>query len=996
MAQLVVAAAGAIVGFVVGGPVGAQVGWVLGSLVGTQFAPDQKSEGPRLDDLKVSSSQYGTPIPYVNGHPRVAGQIIWASDKREIVTVTKSGKTKITTYTYEVDLLVMLTDNPIAAVTRIWSDGKLVYSVLAGADAATITASENSELWSRVTVYTGSSSQLPDPDYEAAVGTANAPAYRGRGSVFIKSLQLGGSERIPNLTFEVGTLVSSGVIYSNVILQTHWPAAITMDEACQANHGDSIASTYYTGGGSASWNLQGSVGAVQYDSIGWNNLTEFSGGDMTLEAYMTVGAPEGGIPGASNYGLVFYINANSNINSNDWAIYLQGNYADHKLYINIHYVGQVIVEGVFPGPIKLAIVQPASPGVGNPTRIYINDVLVWSPEMRAIFTTSLCVAFGGQISNPVADTTYGFTAHSLRIRRGLFSSDLAYGLDPSARYPAAVCASLVTHSDITVQSVVEAMCLRAGLSAGQFDATALASITKPVRAMAISQVSSARTVLDMLAVSYFFDAVLSDKIYFKPRGSAPTATLTFNELGVAVDSNADPLPLMMANELELPAQMAVTYSNVNDDYQTDTQFSDRLLTGQENTSATGLPLGFVASEAKQIADALLLDRAVGALSTTIGLGIARAALEPTDVLLITDDDASTYRMRVVKRTEASGVITLGCVADDASVFTQDGVTDATNTGQTTVALPVNATLALLDVPLLKDEDNSAGIYCAVAGSTASWPGCAIYTSPDDVTYTPSTSLSDQASIGATTSTLPAWTGANVWDEGSSVSVTVTGPALESVTRDGILTSTALNLAAIGNEVLQYRTATLVSPGNYTLSGFLRGRRGTESVEHASGSRFVTLGSAGVEYLLLQASELGRLLYCKAPRIGQQLGAVNAQSTTPSGASLKCFSPVNARANRDTADTVLTWTRRTRLSTRLVGPLPISAPLGEESERYEVDVYASGAYATLKRTLSASTQAVTYTSADQVTDFGAGQTVLYLRIYQISATVGRGHPLTAIV
>ena len=86
---------------------------------------------------------------------------------------------------------------------------------------------------------------------------------------------------------------------------------------------------------------------------------------------------------------------------------------------------------------------------------------------------------------------------------------------------------------------------------------------------------------------------------------------------------------------------------------------------------------------------------------------------------------------------------------------------------------------------------------------------------------------------------------------------------------------------------------------------------------------------------------------------------------------------------------------TRLSTRLVGTLPINAPLGETTEAYEVEVW-DATYTTLKRTLTSSTPTATYASADQVTDFGSAQGVLYLKIYQLSATVGRGYPMKVSV
>jgi hypothetical protein len=74
---------------------------------------------------------------------------------------------------------------------------------------------------------------------------------------------------------------------------------------------------------------------------------------------------------------------------------------------------------------------------------------------------------------------------------------------------------------------------------------------------------------------------------------------------------------------------------------------------------------------------------------------------------------------------------------------------------------------------------------------------------------------------------------------------------------------------------------------------------------------------------------------------------------------------------------------------------MSIPLGETTESYEVEVWDSG-YTTLKRTLTASTPTVTYTSANQVTDFGSNQATLYLKIYQLSAIVGRGNALTVSV
>ena len=56
--------------------------------------------------------------------------------------------------------------------------------------------------------------------------------------------------------------------------------------------------------------------------------------------------------------------------------------------------------------------------------------------------------------------------------------------------------------------------------------------------------------------------------------------------------------------------------------------------------------------------------------------------------------------------------------------------------------------------------------------------------------------------------------------------------------------------------------------------------------------------------------------------------------------------------------------------------------------------SSGTYTTLKRTFfSLTSETMPYTSAEQVADFGSDQATIYLKVYQMSATAGRGYPLT---
>ena len=88
---------------------------------------------------------------------------------------------------------------------------------------------------------------------------------------------------------------------------------------------------------------------------------------------------------------------------------------------------------------------------------------------------------------------------------------------------------------------------------------------------------------------------------------------------------------------------------------------------------------------------------------------------------------------------------------------------------------------------------------------------------------------------------------------------------------------------------------------------------------------------------------------------------------------------------------MSWIRRTRFGGDSWDATEV--PLGEADERYELDILDG---ALVKRTLSVSTPAATYTAAQQVADFGAPQTAISARLYQLSAVAGRGSPAIAVL
>lgn len=547
---------------------------------------------------------------------------------------------------------------------------------------------------------------------------------------------------------------------------------------------------------------------------------------------------------------------------------------------------------------------------------------------------------------------------------------------------------------ISVADTISTLCLRAGLTSAQIDVTALSAITNEMRGMVIGQVSSIRSVLDLIRNCFFVECVAADKLYFFPMATASVATIPYADLGA---DGGKPFVLVDSSELETYAQFSLAYSNVTNDHQPDVQMSDRLLSGQESIRENSVPFDFTAQEAKVIVDTQLLIQAIGMRRASIAVGRKYYYVQAGDPIVVTDEADNLYRFRVIKISASGGVYTMDLVTDDLSSYTQTGVTSTVGAGQTVVSGVPNTILKTLDLPLLSEVNDTPGFYVAVEGETDKWKSAGVYDSTDNVTFAVRATFADEAVIGVATTTLGNWTGGNVLDIQNTLTIDIGATnSLSSTTLSNLLSSLSLNLMMVGNELIQFVTATLTGSGIYVLSGLLRGRRGTEWAigTHGSSETVVLLGTAGMRYITVGTGELGRLRYFKPVTSGQALAAVTAQSFTPMGIALKPFAPINLRANRASTDTVLTWERRTRYSYRITGPLAWSCPLGETSESYVIEIYADGTYAVLKRTLTSTTNSVTYTSAQQVTDFGSNQSVIYAKVYQVSSVIGNGYPLTA--
>jgi len=190
MATLVLTA----VGTAIGGPIGGAVGSLLGSQFDRAVFGSGGREGPRLQELKVTTSSYGTPIARHYGRVRTAGSIIWSTDLIESADKSGGGKGRpsVTSFSYSVSFAIALSSRAISDVGRIWADGNLLRG--AGGDM---------KVGGELRIYRGHGDQHPDPLLVSDCGPG-CPAFRGTAYCVFEGLQLAEfGNRIPALTFEI-------------------------------------------------------------------------------------------------------------------------------------------------------------------------------------------------------------------------------------------------------------------------------------------------------------------------------------------------------------------------------------------------------------------------------------------------------------------------------------------------------------------------------------------------------------------------------------------------------------------------------------------------------------------------------------------------------------------------------------------------------------------------------------------------------------------------
>jgi hypothetical protein len=506
----------------------------------------------------------------------------------------------------------------------------------------------------------------------------------------------------------------------------------------------------------------------------------------------------------------------------------------------------------------------------------------------------------------------------------------------------------------------------------------------------IDRPMSPRAAIEPLAAAYAFEASEEGAtLRFRPRGGDVVAELSEDDL-VLPDERA-PLTLTRAQETELPREVSIGYTDGEVDYRRAAVTSRRLVGAA--ASAAHADLAVVSNDAaiERRAEIWLQDLWAGRESAAFALPPSALRFTPGDVVALTS--GGRRRLVEIRETVDTESRRIQARSIDPDVFELE--VEPPRRVAPAQPVPVGPVHALLlDLPALPTDDTPVLQYLAVFADP--WPGpVAVWRSRDGASYERLATVVAPAVMGETLDPLPRGPTSR-WDRVAQPRVQLYGGALASVSDLRVLGGA--NAAAVRRpdgawEVIQFANATLTAERTYRLSRLLRGELGSEGAigdPLPAGAPFVVL-DAHLVPLARGLDALGRTMQLRvivASRDHADPAAVSL-TATPGPTALKPPAPVHLRARRATDGVHLSW----RARRRGMGGVTFAArvPLGEASEAYALEILAG---ASVVRTLAASSPAALYAAADEIADFGSAQSSLSVRLYQLSAAVGRGFPAIA--
>ena len=543
---------------------------------------------------------------------------------------------------------------------------------------------------------------------------------------------------------------------------------------------------------------------------------------------------------------------------------------------------------------------------------------------------------------------------------------------------------------IPLARLVEELCALVGID--DPDVSLLYGRDAMVPGFLVNNISSPRDMITLLAHAYSFDGFESEgKIKFVLRDLASIIDVSSDDYVVEKNSDSPLFSMTRAQETDLPGRTVIKYSEEANDFLPASVSAQRQAAAGLNVNNRELPITLRQEQAQRMVDRMLFEAWEAREIGEIGLPISFLRLDPGDGVRISlGGRLANLRL---SRIESGQYLQAETVRFDPSVY------NAAPAPQRTKTLPQvknygRSTLEFMDIPLISGTESLHGPR--LAAWQLPWPGAVNLFRKSGSGYSLDTAIEAASDIGELAADL--YSGiTSLWDYGNDIYVQLYQGTLE--TKDKLDVFAGANALAIQNtsggwEIVQFLSATLLGPGKYKLSTLLRGQLGSEAQMRdpvSQGARVVVLDiSLQPQMDLAIGARNLPITYRYGPGVEVYSHKTYTQKTKSFKAvALKPYSPIHLRGVKDhpIGDITLSWIRRTRIGGDSWEGTTI--PLGEDVERYDLEILNGAAVIRTISELTAPTYI--YKAADQVVDFGSLPASFKARIYQISGAYGRGTP-----
>ena len=277
--------------------------------------------------------------------------------------------------------------------------------------------------------------------------------------------------------------------------------------------------------------------------------------------------------------------------------------------------------------------------------------------------------------------------------------------------------------------------------------------------------------------------------------------------------------------------------------------------GVRQASTTKAHWFYTKERAVKLAEALARKAIYGRNQYTFKLDWAFCRLEVGDLVTLTDPSIGLDKqvVRISSVTEGTnGVLTFTAV----SVPPMDVTAPQYDVhSQDRPYVDYNVTAPDTDTPVLIQPPadlttNGLELWIGAKGKGDLWGGCEVYASDDGTTYRSIGMITNTARIGTLAT--------DVTKDATTLEVSSNGDFLSGTAQDAERGNT---LCWVDGECFSYQTATLLSNGNWQLSGCIRGQYFTTAAAHKAGVQF-----ARMDATLLKApftkSDVGKKIWLK--------------------------------------------------------------------------------------------------------------------------------------